>query len=131
MNQVKNELFRKELDEKINIIKERYDEKEKSLDQSKENALLKQKNDLDKKYREREEKRIKGTELNIAILVTLLSDVPFMTIINLVPFIAGNVTSALELNIANYLDNNYVIDSKWEYIYGNIGGTEEYCFNVK
>ena len=56
VNQVKNELFRKELDEKINIIKERYDEKEKSLDQSKENALLKQKNDLDEKYREREEK---------------------------------------------------------------------------
>ena len=35
--------------------------------------------------------------------------------------IKGNITSALELNIASYLNNNYIIDSKWEYIYGNIG----------
>lgn len=40
---------------------------------------------------------------------------------NLKNSIKGNTTSALELNIASYLDNNYIIDSKWEYIYGNIG----------
>jgi len=50
-------------------------------------------------------REIKGTGLNIAILVTLLSSVPFITIINPVPFISEKV-----LNEVANLDE----DVKWK-----------------
>lgn len=71
LSQVKNEVFNEEVNEKIESIKEKYDIKEKALQQEKDNALLKQEKELNDKYKEQDEKNQKLiSELNTKLSIT-------------------------------------------------------------